>query len=202
MGQISGINASSITNIAGVQAASISYVGPVSAAALGLGGGGKVFTLDSWDAADSACSGGQDSINNFGSQTLYQNEDIFYRDPTFESPFNGKGSWWWCQTDNTSYAIGEFGHIKNSTACSVSTGLVFTVNYWTEEEGFYNACIDGQNEINKNGSQTLYQNGEMFYVDAEYTTPFYGADSWWWCQTNNTSYKIAAEGNIIMINPC
>ena len=39
MGQISGINASSITSIAGVAVANISYVGPVSAAALGLGGG-------------------------------------------------------------------------------------------------------------------------------------------------------------------
>lgn len=39
MGQISGIQASLITNIAGIQAANISSIGPVSAATLGLGGG-------------------------------------------------------------------------------------------------------------------------------------------------------------------
>lgn len=38
MGQISGVNASSITSIAGVSVANISYVGPTSAATLGLGG--------------------------------------------------------------------------------------------------------------------------------------------------------------------
>lgn len=202
MGQISGIQASTITNIAGVQVASISYVGPVSAAALGLGGGGKVFTLGFWQEPLDACSNGQISIDTEGSQTLYQNGYYFYTDSTFENAFNGQGFWWWCQTDNTSYAIDKGGGIKNSSVCPTVTGLVFTVNSWPGEEGSYNACIDGQNAINKNGSQTLYQNGEMFYVDAEYTTPFYGADSWWWCQTNNTSYKIAGEGNIMMINPC
>lgn len=202
MGQISGINAQSITSIAGVQVASISYVGPVSAAALGLGGGGKVFTLGFWAEPSDACSNGQIAIDTEGSQTLYQTEDHFYTDSTFENPFIGTGGYYWCRTDNTSYAIDDVGGIKNSSVCAVSTGLVFTVNGWGEEEGPFYACGYGQEAINKNGSQTLYQNGEMFYVDAEYTTPFYGSNSWWWCQTNNTSYKIAGEGNIMMINPC
>lgn len=202
MGQISGINAQSITSIAGVQVASISYVGPVSAAALGLGGGGKVFALNSWGDPLEACGGGQESINNFGPQTLYQNGDYFYTDSTFENAFNGQGFWWWCQTDNTSYAIAKEGGIKNSSVCPTVTGLVFTPGSWEGEEGSYAACVDGQAVINKEGSQTLYQNGEMLYVDAEYTTLFNGMDSWWWCQTNNSSYKIAGEGNIVMINPC
>lgn len=204
MGQISGVDAALITSIAGVAVANISYVGPTSAATLGLGGGGggKVFTVNSWGDPLEACGGGQDSINNFGSQILYQTEDHFYTDSTLENPFMGTGGYYWCRTDNTSYAIDEMGGIKNSSVCPTVTGLVFTVNNWPGEEGAYNACSIGQEAINKEGSQTLYQNGEMLYVDAEYTTPFYGADSWWWCQTNNSSYKIAGEGNIIMINPC
>ena len=201
MGQISGINAQSITSIAGVQVASISYVGPVSAAALGLGGGGKVFTLGFWAEPSDACSNGQIAIDTEGSQTLYQTEDHFYTDSTFENPFIGTGGYYWCRTDNISYAIDDMGGIKNSSVCPTVTGLVFTVVSYSGEASLY-SCIDGPPSIIKNGSQTLYQNGEMLYLDAEYTTLFNGMDSWWWCQTNNSSYKIAGEGNIMMINPC
>lgn len=204
MGQISGVNASSITNIAGVQVASISYVGPITAAALGLGGGGFVFTVQFWTNPLDACTNGANSILESGSQTLYSNpiNNAFYTDPNFENRFNGEGYWFWCQTTNRSYIIGVEGNIKDTSACQVVTGLVFTVNSWAGEEGFISACQDGQNEINKNGSQVLYQNGEIFYVDAQYTTPLNGQDNWWWCQTNNASYRIGMEGNIVMNNPC
>jgi hypothetical protein len=286
MGQILGVNASSITNIAGVQVASISYVGPITAAAIGLGGGELVFTVDyweqpsdactngaasilesgsqtlyynpsnnclytdpafenqfkggflwwwcqtqnisyyvnkegfvkntsvcqvvtgflftvqTWDEPLDACTNGATSISDKGSQTLYENEGIFYTDSSFQDRFEGQGGWYWCQTNNISYAIGGKGVVKDSSACSVVTGLVFTVYGIQGEEGFFESCVDGQNSINKNGSQILYQNGEMFYVDAEYTTPFNGMDTWWWCQTNNTSYRIGMEGNTMNINPC
>lgn len=201
MGQISGVNAQSITNIAGVQVASISYVGPITAAALGLGGG-LVFTVDSWGEPASACADGQNAINAHGSQILYENEGIFYIDSSFQDRFNGEGAWFWCQTNNISYAIGGKGEIKNTSVCQVVTGLVFTVDWFGGEDGFIGACQTGQASIDKSGSQILYQNGEMFYVDAEYTTPFNGMDTWWWCQTNNTSYMIGMEGNTMNINPC
>jgi hypothetical protein len=206
MGQISGVNAQSITNIAGVQVASISYVGPITASALGLGGGGGgfVFTVQNWGEPLDACTNGATSISDKGSQTLYLNTEnnTFYTDSTFVNQFNGEGAWWWCQTNNISYVISEKGDVKNTSACSVVTGLVFTVYGIQGEEGFFESCVDGQNSINKYGSQLLYQNGEMFYVDAEYTTPFNGMDTWWWCQTNNTSYRIGMEGNTMNINPC
>jgi hypothetical protein len=201
MGQISGVNASSITNIAGVQVANISYVGPITAAAIGLGGG-LVFTVQTWGEPLDACTNGATSILEIGSQTLYENEGIFYTDSSFQNRFEGKGAWYWCQTNNISYAIDEKGVLKDSSACSVVTGLVFTVDWFGGEEGFIGACQDGQAAIDKSGSQILYQNGEMFYVDAEYTTPFNGMDTWWWCQTNNASYRIGMEGNMVMNNPC
>jgi hypothetical protein len=46
MGQISGVNASTITSIAGVAVANISYVGPISTATIGLGGGGSKTPSD------------------------------------------------------------------------------------------------------------------------------------------------------------
>jgi hypothetical protein len=202
MGQISGVDASLITSIAGVAVANISYVGPTSAATIGLGGGGRVFTVQYWSEPLDACTNGENSILESGSQTLYENEGIFYIDSSFQDRFNGQGAWFWCQTNNISYAIGEKGETKNTSVCQVVTGLVFTVDWWNAEEGSSNACLNGQRAIDKNGSQLLYQNGEMFYVDAEYTTLFNGMDVWWWCQTNNTSYKIATEGNIVINNPC
>ena len=204
MGQISGVNAQSITNIAGVQVASISYVGPITAAALGLGGGGLVFTVDYWEQPSDACTNGAASILESGSQTLYYNpsNNCLYTDPAFENQFKGGFLWWWCQTQNISYYVNKEGFVKDTSVCQVVTGLVFTVNSWAGEEGFISACQDGQNEINKNGSQVLYQNGEIFYVDAQYTTPLNGQDNWWWCQTNNASYRIGMEGNMVMNNPC
>jgi hypothetical protein len=205
MGQISGVNAQSITYIAGVPVASISYVGPISAATLGLGGGGgpdRVFATDAWGDALEACANGEKAIDKNGPMTLYQQGDFFYYDSEFANPFNGDGSWWWCQTVNFSYQINTEGGIMTSQNCGGDTGLVFTVDWWNAEEGSSNACLNGQRAIDKNGSQLLYQNGEMFYVDTEYTTFFNGMDVWWWCQTNNTSYKIATEGNIVINNPC
>lgn len=199
MGQISGINASSITNIAGVQVASISYVGPVSAAALGLGGGGKVFTLGFWAEPLDACSNGQIAIDTEGSQILYQTEDHFYTDSTFENPFIGTGNYYWCQTDNTSYAIDDMGGIKNSSVCPTVTGLVFALDFWDNPT---DACLNGQKAIDKQGSQTLYQNGEILYVDAEFTTPFMGNGNFYWNQTQNISCTISGEGIITMINYC
>lgn len=117
MGQISGVDAASITSIAGVAVANISYVGPVSAAALGLGGGGKVFALDFWGNPTDACLNGQRAIDKQGSQVLYLNKNIFYTDSTFENPFNGKDAWCWCQTDNTSYAILPDGYVEKYETC-------------------------------------------------------------------------------------
>ena len=201
MGQISGVNASSITSISGVAVSNISYVGPVSAATIGLGGGGggKVFTYDTWDNPTDACLYGQRAIDKQGSQTLYQNGDYFYTDSTFETPFPGKGAWYWCQTDNTSYAIGETGDIKNSSSCVISTDLVFTVNSWDDPS---TSCIEGQEYINAFGSQTLYKNGEYLYLDSSFMAVFSGENRWWWCQTNNQSYFIGYDGYIMQINAC
>jgi len=205
MGQISGVDAALITNIAGVAVANISYVGPTSAATIGLGGGGgpiRIFAPNFWAAALEACTNGQKAIDKSGPMTLYQQGDFFYYDAELTLPFNGNGNWWWCQTVNFSYQINTEGGIMTSQNCGGDPGLVFTVYGIQGEEGFSESCGDGQNNINKNGSQVLYQNGEMFYVDAEYTTPFNGNYAWWWCQTNNTSYMIAGEGNMVMNHSC
>jgi hypothetical protein len=183
-------------------------VGPISAATLGLGGGGgptRVFTNAAWSTQEEPCIYGAESIPKKGSQIVYYNseDNTIYTDVEFTTPFLGYSLYWWDQTDNKWWWVNSEGGVIDSGMCGGGdTGLVFALDWWNAEEGSSNACLNGQRAIDKNGSQLLYQNGEMFYVDAEYTTLFNGMDVWWWCQTNNTSYKIATEGNIVINNPC
>jgi len=120
MGQISGVNASSITSIAGIAVANISYVGPISAATLGLGGGGKSFTYDSFNEPGAACSFGQESIDKNGAQTLYYNsgENRMYTDAGFTNPFMGTGTYYWNQTDNQWWGtISGEGYVESFGSC-------------------------------------------------------------------------------------
>jgi hypothetical protein len=200
MGQISGINAQSITYIAGVPVASISYVGPISAATLGLGGGGgpdRVFATDAWGDALNACTNGQKAIDKNGPMTLYQQGDFFYYDDEFTSPLNGQDSWWWCQTNNYSYQINTEGGIMTSQNCG--GGLVFTVDFWSEAS---TACTVGQGSINAHGSQTLYENEGYFYTDPLFQNRFNGQGYWFWCQTNNISYAIGGKGETKNTSAC
>lgn len=204
MGQISGVNAQSITNIAGVQVASISYVGPITASALGLGGGGLVFTIETWGEPLGACTNGVISIIEKGSQILYENEGIFYTDSSFQNRFEGKGDWYWCQTNNISYAIDGKGVVKDSSACTVSTGKTFA-NYsdWSEPG---QACNDGPVYISKGGETTvLYYNQEdnRLYYNSTFTTePFYGTGNFYWNLTDNQWWQIGDEGFVVGTGTC
>lgn len=203
MGQISGVNAQSITYIAGVPVASISYVGPITASALGLGGGGLVFTIETWGEPLGACTNGVISIIEKGSQILYENEGIFYTDSSFQNRFEGKGDWYWCQTNNISYAIGEKGEIKNTSACTVSTGKTFANYSGWEEPG--KACNDGPAYINKGGETiVLYYNQEQnrMYTDAGFEAAFSGGGFYWWDQTDNQWWLISGEGYVEGTGSC
>ena len=121
MGQISGVNAASITSIAGVAVANISYVGPVSAATLGLGGGGggKEFSTGAFDNSELACAFGPGSISERGSQTLYYDSinNAIYTDSGFTTPFNGGDQYWYNQTDNQWWWIKPDGGLSDYGAC-------------------------------------------------------------------------------------
>lgn len=103
MGQISGVNASSITSIAGVAVANISYVGPVSAATLGLGGGGKTFGDNPFGGSQDACIYGP----SFQTRTLYYDSgtNTVYTDSGLTTPFNGQNKFWYNFSDNQSWQI-------------------------------------------------------------------------------------------------
>lgn len=120
MGQISGVNASSITSIAGVAVANISYVGPTSAATIGLGGGGgKIFSVDSWPEPGGACMDGPAAAAR-NPQTLYYNsgENRLYTDAGFTSPFSGNGWYYWNQTDTQWWGtISPEGAVEGYGAC-------------------------------------------------------------------------------------
>jgi len=111
MGQISGVNASSITSIAGVAVANISYVGPTSAATLGLGGGGssKTFANNPFGGAQSACLVGP----SFQTITLYYNSqnNSLYTDSGFTTPFDGQNKFWYNFNDNQSWQIRAFSGV-------------------------------------------------------------------------------------------
>jgi hypothetical protein len=203
MGQISGVNAQSITYIAGVPVASISYVGPISAATLGLGGGGLVFTVQFWGESLDACTNGAASISDNGSQTLYENEKVFYTDSSFENRFNGEGAWWWCQTNNTSYAIGGKGTVKDTLVCAVSTGKTFTNSTdWGEPA---KACNDGPIYIG-NGGETIVlyykQEDNRMYTNSSFTEVFFGNGFYYWNQTDNQWWLISGEGYVEGIGNC
>jgi len=207
MGQISGVNTSSITSIAGVQVANISYVGPITAAALGLGGGGgpdRVFATDAWATAIEACINGQKAIDKNGPITLYQQGDFFYYDAEFTSPFNGDGSWWWCQTFNFSYQINTEGGIMTSQNCGGGdTGKTFA-NYsgWGEPG---QACSDAPAYIDKGGETiVLYYNQEQnrMYTDAGFEAAFNGGGFYWWEQTDNQWWQISGEGYVGATGAC
>ena len=122
MGQISGVNASSITSIAGVAVANISYVGSTSAATLGLGGGGggKIFAGDPFGDSGIACANGPRSISKGGAITLYYNsgENRMYTDAGFTTPFNGDGNYWYNSTDNQWWGtISPEGYVEEYGTC-------------------------------------------------------------------------------------
>jgi hypothetical protein len=119
MGQISGVNASSITSIAGIAVANISYVGPVSAATLGLGGGGggKLFADATFGDGGTACADGPVAISKGRTQTLYTSGEGFYTDSGLTTPFDGGGNWWYDGTDNISYQIGNEGNFFDVFSC-------------------------------------------------------------------------------------
>jgi hypothetical protein len=205
MGQISGVNASSITSIAGVAVANISYVGPVSAATLGLGGGGgpaRVFATDAWGDALEACANGEKSIDKNGPMTLYQQGDFFYYDSEFANPFNGDGSWRWCQTVNFSYQINIEGGIMTSQNCSAE-GKVFTNSTdWGEPA---KACNDGPIYIG-NGGETIVlyykQEDNRMYTNSSFTEVFFGNNFYYWNQTDNQWWIINTEGYVALTGSC
>ena len=205
MGQISGVNASSVTNIAGVQVASISYVGPISASALGLGGGGgpdRVFATDAWGDALNACANGEKAIDKNGPMTLYQQGDFFYYDSEFANSFNGDGSWWWCQTNNYSYQINTEGGIMVNQNCGAE-GKVFTNSTdWGEPA---KACNDGPIYIG-NGGETIVlyykQEDNRMYTNSSFTEVFFGNGFYYWNQTDNQWWLISGEGYVEGIGNC
>ena len=124
MGQISGVNASSITNIAGIAVANISYVGPTSAATLGLGGGGgggtpKSFSTGYWEDPGNACAEGPVSIAERGAQTVYYSagSNALFTDSSLTTAFNGNNGWWYNQTDNQSWFVFSEGGVNDTFAC-------------------------------------------------------------------------------------
>ena len=120
MGKLSGVNANLITKVSGVPVANISKVGPVLASSIGLGGGGKQFSIDRWDDASSACADGQASINKRGAQTLYFNESnsTLYTDAGFTNVLVGGGKYYWNQTDNESWGgISNEGIVDTIASC-------------------------------------------------------------------------------------
>ncbi len=122
MGQISGVNASSITSIAGVAVANISYVGPTSSATLGLGGGGtgKTFANFIWENTESICFQGPEIIIEVGTITLYYNqgENRMYNNEIFTEPFSGTGLYYYNQTDNQWWQISGEGYVGATGTCS------------------------------------------------------------------------------------
>jgi hypothetical protein len=92
MGQISGVNTQSITNIAGIPVANISYVGPVSSAALGLGGGGISPANFPYKFTPGATVTGAtftkaEDVSNPASYKILganRGDDSFSKNPTFE----------------------------------------------------------------------------------------------------------------------
>jgi hypothetical protein len=202
MGKLSGVNANLITKVSGVPVANISKVGPILASSIGLGGGGgpaRVFATDAWATALEACINGQKAIDKNGPMTLYQQGDFFYYDSEFANPFNGDGSWWWCQTVNFSYQINTEGGIITSQNCSSGGSKIFTTIYYGNGE---ETCYNGPGAISKGNTQTLYPSGEFFYTDSGLTTPFNGGGVWWYNGTDNISYQIGNEGNTMDIFSC
>jgi hypothetical protein len=205
MGQISGVDAALITSIAGVAVANISYVGPTSAASIGLGGGGgpaRVFATDAWATALEACINGQKAIDKNGPMTLYQQGNFFYYDSEFANPFNGDGSWWWCQTVNFSYQINTEGGIMTSQNCSAE-GKVFTNSTdWGEPA---KACNDGPIYIG-NGGETIVlyykQEDNRMYTNSSFTEVFFGNGFYYWNQTDNQWWLISGEGYVEGTGTC
>ncbi len=204
MGQISGVNAQSITYIAGVSVASISYVGPISAATLGLGGGGgptRVFTNAAWSTQEEPCIYGAESIPKKGSQIVYYNseDNTIYTDVEFTTPFLGYSLYWWDQTDNKWWWVNNEGGVIDSGMCGGGdTGKTFAnLGDWGEPA---KACHDGPNYIDKGGETTvLYYNPEdnRLYYNSTFTTePFYGTGNFYWNQTDNQWWLISGEGYV------
>jgi hypothetical protein len=206
MGKLSGVNANLITKVSGVPVANISKVGPILASSIGLGGGGgtaKVFAQDSWSEPSSACTNGQKAIDKNGSMTIYKNGDYFYTDSGLETPFNGKGSWWWSQTDNIAYAIGENGDLKGPPqTCTVSNTLKEFANFvWDNTESI---CFQGPEIINEMAVITLYYNaGEnRLYTDEVGTSSFMGNGGFYYNVTDNSWAQVGGEGYLGAAGGC
>jgi hypothetical protein len=208
MGQISGINASSITNIAGVQVANISYVGPITASAIGLGGGGGlIMTVDFWFDTSQACINGASSILESGYQTLYLNPEnnTFYTDSSYTSVYSPPAdAYFWSQTNNSWYFInGKGGNEGNGSCGGGNTGKTFAYyNGWGEPG---QACSNGPAYIDKGGETiVLYYNQEQnrVYTDAGFETALNGGGFYWWDQTDNQWWQINEEGYVVATGNC
>jgi hypothetical protein len=115
MGEINGVVASRITEMYGIDVNLISEVCGVSAASIGLGGGGKLYTVNSFDNPRAACMFGREAQ----SQTLYynSNDNTFYLDPDFRSIFSGDGGFYYSSTDNSWAQISGEGLLANAGKC-------------------------------------------------------------------------------------
>ena len=116
MGEINGVVASRITEMYGIGVNLISEVCGVSAASIGLGGGGgKLYTVNSFDNPRAACMFGGEAQ----SQTLYynSNDNTFYLDPGFGIIFSGDGRFYYSSTDNYWVQISGEGLLGMTARC-------------------------------------------------------------------------------------